>query len=172
MIKKIDTIAGRVWKVLAYILGALMFALVVIVFWQVVCRFVLRSSSGWTSEISTLIFVWATYLGAALAIRSGSQISMTLIVGKVGRPVKQIIQIIAAIICEIFYGVFTAAGVAAVIKFSATTTASLRIPMPWAYGAFVVSGIIMLVFGIGEIGSPIIALIRKEDKITEEKEEN
>lgn len=161
--KTLDKAAGFVWKVLAYLLAIMMLGLVVIVFWQVICRFVLRGSSGWTSEASTFLFVWATYLGAALAIRSGSQISMTLIVVKTKRPVKQIIMTIAAVICEIFYGVFTAAGIAAMKKFADVSSPALRIPMPWAYGAFAVAGIIMLFFGIGEIIKPIRELIAPAD---------
>lgn len=160
-LRKIDKIAGYVWKVLAYILAAMMLALVVIVFWQVICRFILKISTLWQSEISTIIFIWSTYLGAALAIRAGSQISMTLIINKTKKPVREIIMIIAALVSEIIYVVFTAAGIAAVNKFAGATTTGLNLPMPLVYSSFVVSGIIMIIFGIGEIIKPILSLAGK-----------
>ena len=74
-------IMDALWKFWAYFLAMLLALLVVIVFYQVVCR-AMQFSNSWTQEISTLLFVWATYLGAALAIRNGSQISMTLLLTK------------------------------------------------------------------------------------------
>ena len=153
-------ILGKAWKVLACILAILMGALVLIVFWQVICRFVLKDSTGWTGEISTLIFVWATYLGAALAIHQGSQISMTLLVVKAKRPLRQIIVLIQALVCEVFYAVFMMAGIQAMQKFANVTTPSLNLPMPVAYSAIAVSGAIMLLYGIGEIIKPILELAR------------
>jgi len=160
-IRKLDKTAGRVWKILAYILAFLMLALVIIVFWQVICRFILKISTLWQAEISTIIFIWATYLGAALAIRAGSQISMTLLINKSHKPVREIIMLIAAVITEVIYVVFTFAGIAAVQKFASTTTSGLRLPMPVVYWSYVVSGVIMILFGIGEIIKPILSLAGK-----------
>lgn len=160
-LKKLDKAAGFVWKILAYILALMLLALVVIVFWQVICRFILKTSTLWQSEISTLIFIWATYLGAALAIRSGAQICMTLVINKTKKPVREIIQLLSALICEVIYVVFAAAGFAAVHKFGGATTTGLGLPMPVVYYSFVVSGIIMILFGIGEVIKPILALAGK-----------
>ena len=88
------------WKFFAYLLAVLLALLVAIVFYQVVCR-ALALSNSWTQEISTLLFVWATYLGAALAIRSGAQISMTLLLTKTRGIPRECIALIAAVICEV-----------------------------------------------------------------------
>ena len=138
------------WKFWASILAVLLALLVAIVFYQVVCR-ALEVSNSWTQEISTLLFVWATYLGAALAIRHGSQISMTLLLTKTRGRLRGCIALAAAVICEVFYGVFCWAGVAAMQIFAGVTSSALRIPMPWSYGAIAVSGVLMLLLGAAEI---------------------
>lgn len=143
-------ITDALWKFWAYFLAMLLALLVVIVFYQVVCR-AMQFSNSWTQEISTLLFVWATYLGAALAIRNGSQISMTLLLTKTHGALRACIALSAAIICEVFYGVFCWSGIAAMQTFVGVTSSALRIPMPWSYGAIAVSGILMLLLGSAEI---------------------
>ena len=133
-------IMDALWKFWAYFLAMLLALLVVIVFYQVVCR-AMQFSNSWTQEISTLLFVWATYLGAALAIRNGSQISMTLLLTKTHGALRACIALSAAIICEVFYGVFCWSGIAAMQTFVGVTS----------YGAIAVSGILMLLLGSAEI---------------------
>ena len=151
-----------IWKGLAYLLAFLMMALVAVVFYQVICRFLLRGSNGWTQEISTLIFVWATYLGAALAVHNGAQIAMTALLEELKYPVRQLLRLVSALICEAFYGLFCWAGLAAMRQFFYITTPALRIPMPWCYGALAFSGLVMLALGTVEIIKPVRALLRRE----------
>lgn len=156
--KRYFSVINFIWKVLAYVLAALLAALVVVLFYQVICRFLVRAGNNWTQEISTLIFVWATYLGAALAVHSGAQISMTLLLVKTKYPVRQGITLIAALICELFYVLLTWSGIAAMEKFSNTMSAALRLPMSWSYGAIAFSGVVMLLLGTVEIIKPILEL--------------
>lgn len=152
-------IAERVWKILAHILAFMLMALIAIVFWQIFCRYVIKASNGWTQEISTLVFIWATYLGAALAIRSGAQISVRVIVNKFKEPLHEIIVLIAAVICEVFYFVFTIAGILAMHIFVGVGTPALRMSMAIPYSAIAISGVIMIFFGIDEIIKPVKNLI-------------
>lgn len=70
------------WKVLDRALGALdkvvqalcVLCLTVVTFavsWQVIARYVTKSSSSWTSELATLAFVWLTMLAIAIGVRHG-----------------------------------------------------------------------------------------------------
>lgn len=157
------TIANKVWKILGYILAALFFAMMVVVFWQVFCRFVLKDSSGWTSEASMLIFVWTIYLGAALAIHSGQQIAMTILILKLKSPVKECVKILAAVLCEAMYVLLTWSAIVCIDKFARVTTPSLGLPMPIAYASMLVAGVVMIIFGIEEILKPIKALRERKN---------
>lgn len=163
------TIANKVWKILGYILAALFFAMMVVVFWQVFCRFVLKDSSGWTSESSMIIFVWTIYLGAALAIHSGQQIAMTMVVLKLKSPVREIVKILAALICELMYVLLTWSAIVCMDMFAKVTTPSLGLPVPIAYASMLVSGVVMVFFGIEEILKPIMAIREKKAAQADEK---
>ena len=52
-------------RLLALILGSL----VVIMFIQVFCRYVLNNSLSWSEELTKYLFVWMTFLGGALCLR-------------------------------------------------------------------------------------------------------
>lgn len=156
--KRYFKIIETIWKCLAYILAALMAALTLVVFFQILSRSIFKLETSWTQEVATLLFVWATYLGAALAIHNGSQISMTLLIVKTKPPMRQAISFLSALICEVFYGILLWAGIAAIQKFGHATTPALRIPMPWAYGAIAVSAVIMLVLGSVELIKPVLEL--------------
>lgn len=153
--KKYTQVADAVWKILAYALSAMMAALVVIAFWQILCRYVFRSSNGWTQEISTLLFVWTTFLGGVLAIRSGSQIAMKVLVNRFPDRLRYFLTLLSAIVCEMFYFLLSFAGIKAIQLFMNTKTPALRISMAVPYGAIAFAGIAMLFFGIDEIAKPV-----------------
>ena len=47
---------------------------VILVFSQVVMRYVFQSSLYWSEELARYLFVWQTWLGASLAVREASHI--------------------------------------------------------------------------------------------------
>lgn len=148
----------KAWKILAYIVGAIFFIMLCVITWQVICRFILNNSSGWTSEVTMILFVWLIYLGAALAIHDGSQIAMTVVLTKLKAPAKQYFLLLKATICEIMYILLTVSGALCISSFSHVTTPGLGLPMPLVYSCFCVSGVLMCLFGIEEFVKPIIAL--------------
>src|SRR4051812_34870814 len=49
-------------------------AILVLVNFQIPCRFVLSISVPWTEEVSRLLFIWLAYVGAAIGMREGTLI--------------------------------------------------------------------------------------------------
>ena len=94
------------------ILVAMFFVLVVVIFLQVVMRFVFNNSLSWTEALARLLFVWLTWLGVSIGAREGEHIKITALVEKLPFKLAQIVNIISEIavivICAvtIYYGVF------------------------------------------------------------------
>ena len=61
--------------------------LVAIVFWQVICRFVLELPSPWTEELARLLVVWITYLGIAEVEAKRDGIRTLFIIQKLPIPI-------------------------------------------------------------------------------------
>lgn len=61
--------------------------LVAVVFWQVICRFVLEIPSAWSEELARLLVVWITYLGIAEVEAKRDGIRTLFIIQKLPIPI-------------------------------------------------------------------------------------
>lgn len=60
-----------------------MAAMAAVISGEVFCRYVLNSSIYFSEELSRFCFIWAGFLGASLATRSGGHIGVALLVERV-----------------------------------------------------------------------------------------
>ena len=58
--------------------------MVVLVALQVLLRYALNTSLGWTDETSRLAFVWSIFLGIPLGVRRGSHIGIEFLTARIG----------------------------------------------------------------------------------------
>lgn len=146
------TILNKITKVIANFLGglaAIMTAgMVAILTWQVICRYILKNSSGWTSELTMILFVWSSMLGAAWAVKAGGHVAMTMLINKFKGRFKAAVQLVAMLVCEIFFYVVFRGGLTMTLKLSRASTPQLGIPMSYVYSAYVIGGACMLIFGL------------------------
>lgn len=71
---------------------------VVIIFMQVVMRYVFNSSLSWSEEAAKYLFVWLIWLGTSIAAKDQSHIALELVSGRLrGRP-KYVLSIVVKII--------------------------------------------------------------------------
>lgn len=123
------------------ITGIMLFAMVFIVFIQVIMRYLMGHSISWSEELTRYMFVWMIYAGVNLGIRSGIQIKIDVVdmifkgdAIKVVRIVQHLLTIVAIL--------FAAYGSIMLIKVGfRATSPSLHVPM-W---------IMYLVFPVGFI---------------------
>lgn len=84
-------------------LSRLLIALIaVIVFAQVISRYVFSRAITWSEELSTIAMVWAVYLGAAIAIRKRFHIRILVLVRLMSRPMAVATVIIGDILFLFF----------------------------------------------------------------------
>jgi TRAP-type transport system small permease protein len=79
---------------------------VIVVFAQVVMRYVFNSSFDWADEVSRLAFVWTIFLGIPLGIRDGVHVGIELLVTRLPAVVRQAVSRLMSI---------TAAGMMAIV---------------------------------------------------------
>lgn len=60
------------------IIVALMAAMSLIIGLQIFMRYVMGASLSWSEELSRYLFIWATYLGIAYAVRKDAHIRVTM----------------------------------------------------------------------------------------------
>jgi len=66
---------------LDYTCGVLLIVMTVVCFFQVVGRYLLLIQAiGWAEEFSRLCFVWAVFLGAAVAVQRGTHLGVEVLI--------------------------------------------------------------------------------------------
>lgn len=68
---------------------------------EVVVRYITKTSLGWPAELPNFMFPWLVMSGIVLAAQHGAHISVTLLLGKIGRGAQRFLllgmQVVAAL---------------------------------------------------------------------------
>ena len=140
--KKLSRYTNRFGEVM---LVLFLSALTIVVFLQVLFRYVFNLPLFWTEETARYCLIWASMLGAGYALRHGQHIAVTYIVdrlpGGLYWATVRLAQIgVLAIIVVILWG-----GVELVSITQHQTSPALRIPMAYPYLAMPTGALFMLV---------------------------
>ena len=86
----IDKGASAYCKLLEVLLVALLLAMVVMVFGNVVLRYAFNSGITVSEELSRWAFVWMTFLGAIIAVKESGHLGTDMLVGRLGTTGKKV----------------------------------------------------------------------------------
>jgi TRAP-type C4-dicarboxylate transport system permease small subunit len=139
---KLSLFTNRIGEVL--LIGFLS-ALTIVVFLQVLFRYVFHLPLFWTEETARYCLIWASMLGAGCALRSGQHIAVSYMVDRLPAGLysatMRLAQIfVLAIIVVILWG-----GVELVFITRNQISPALRIPMSYPYLAMPTGALFMLV---------------------------
>ncbi len=73
---------GRGVRILSLIAAFFLAAAVILAFTQVVLRFVFNNPQAWAEEVGRYLFVWVTFIGAAVAVAHDSHIRVDALIQK------------------------------------------------------------------------------------------
>src|SRR5690625_5253700 len=127
VIKLVDKInSGGKWAL------AIMFAVMsIIVFLQVIFRFLLKSPLPWSEELARYLMIWITFLGAGVITRSKGLIMVEAIVKALPLILQKIISYILLVITIAFTLIVFYYGVKMIGVTSHQSASTLPIPMAW-----------------------------------------
>lgn len=119
---------------------------VVLVFIQVVMRYVFNSSISWSEELCRYIFIWQVWLGASLAFRDNQHISISMIRDKLNGRAQAIYNLIGNLITFGFNIFLTVYGFQLVGKMiqRGVLSSGMRIPLYFIYLSVPLSALIIL----------------------------
>ena len=130
-------------KAIGYLIAAMLAVMVVLVFGNVVMRYAFNSGFTISEELSRWLFVWLTFLGAVVALRSNSHLGTDMLVGRLGPAGKRICMGIAlALMLYCLWLLFKGSYDQTIINWS-STSAVMEVSMAWFY----LAGMVMAVLG-------------------------
>ncbi len=134
-------------------------AMVVVIFIQVIMRYVFDNSLVWSEEFGKFMFIWITWLGISLGERYGEHIKITMLVDRLPFKIAQLCNILSEIIVIGICLVTFYYGVSLVGSQWGTHYTGIRISVSWGYLAVVIGcGLMMIRSVVGTVYS-IRALI-------------
>lgn len=111
----------------------MLFVMVVVVFMQVLFRFVIDQPLAWTEEVARYLLVWITFLGAAYAMSVKAHPSVEVFVERVNPKFRKVLLVLSTIFSVIFFVVIIGQSIEMVSRSMLQTSAVLQIPMGYVY---------------------------------------
>lgn len=124
-----------------YILIALSIFTVVVIFSQVVMRYVFNSSLSWSEEIARYGFIWLIYIGVSYGVKKRKHLRVDAITMLFEEKGTAVIKMIANILFLIFALVIAYYGLDIVTKIT-RESAALQIPMEYVYASLAIGMIL------------------------------
>ncbi len=120
-------------------------AMVVIVFLQIIGRYVLFWSLPWSEELSRYLMIWMAYIASNVALYKGLHVSMRAFLNILSEKNRNYLFFVMNFGILLFLTVVIFYGYKNIIIVSNQTTPVLGISMGWAYAAVPFGCLLMLV---------------------------
>ena len=127
----------------------------ILVFIQVVMRYVFRNSLSWSEELARYIFLWLSWIGASYAVKERSHFRVEMFADMLRGKARKTFELFVLLVWFAFC-VFLAYQGSMITRHLLTRgqiSAAMEIPMAWAYASVPV--------GSGLMGLRLIVEIRK-----------
>lgn len=116
-----------------WLLIALLAAMVVIVFANVVMRYVLGTSVIWSEEVARHLMIWLTFLGSGLALRTGAQIGIESLQDALPQSAARALRALLAVAMLLLFVLLAWYGVDYALRTRFQISAALNISMMYVY---------------------------------------
>ena len=123
---------------------ALFAAILVVMILQVAFRYVLNSPLTWTEELARILYIWACYLGAPVALRRGNHVTIVFVAERLPTAVARLVGLGIQGISLVFFLVLAILG--AILAAKSHSVEAITLPIPWSliYAAAPLSAALMI----------------------------
>lgn len=137
---------SREWNIWDVTVAVLTGLLAIVVFLQVVTRFILKVPMPWTEEVTRILFVYIVFLGAGLGMRSRGHVNVDFLVSKASGRLRLIWDSLVDIIVGVLLVAWVVLGLQFVFRSVDQVTPYLRLPISIMYFSIPLSAAIMLYY--------------------------
>lgn len=138
------------FKVQIFIVSIFLSLLVICVIIQVVARFLFNTGLAWTDEISIFSFLWASLIGAAIAVETSNAHLIDFFINLLPKDIKKIVSIFVVFLLVICLLILIKYGIDLCLLVHFQRSAVLNMPMSYMYACLPISALFMLVSSIFE----------------------
>jgi TRAP-type C4-dicarboxylate transport system permease small subunit len=139
----LDKLLNGFEKVLETICKVFVGAIVLILFYAVIMRYVFHKPPAWSIEVSRFMFLWMVMCGAALVTREKSHIEIEFIVNLIPEKIRFFWINLLRLIMLGFCGILIFYGLKILPIVGQANTPTLEMSMGWLYASVPAGGILM-----------------------------
>ncbi len=136
----------RVTWLIERLLMILSGAIALVVFLQVVFRYLLHQPLFWSEELPRYLLIWMSFLAAALAQKHDAHINIALGLSPLSVRARQVVRIITDLVILGFLGMLVYSGGLVVNITAHHRSTALQLPMGVVYAALPVSALLMMLY--------------------------
>ena len=144
----LEWVCGAIEKIINFIIIVCLMMMTVVIFYQVVLRYVFNSSNIWAEEFARYAFIWVVLLGAASALRRFQHIRIDFVVNMLPERGQKLIGFINYVLIVGFLLTLIKYGIAISMKTTHQISAGLHIPMSFMYLSIPIGAALMLLFTV------------------------
>jgi TRAP-type transport system small permease protein len=97
---------------------------------QILCRYVVNAPLVWTEELARYLYIWAVYLGAAVALRRGNHIVVTLVAERLPPTTARVVTLGGQALALFFLVELAVQGIRLAARVH--TVSAITLPIPWS----------------------------------------
>ncbi|AKR54422.1 Tripartite ATP-independent periplasmic transporter, DctQ [Devosia sp. H5989] len=112
---------------------------------QIVMRYVLGLPTGWTNELTVILWLWLVLFGCAFVVREDEEIRLDLIYSAAPAPARRVMKIVSAVALVSMFAISLPAVIDYVGFMKVQKTAYLKIRFDYLYSIYVVFVLAMIV---------------------------
>lgn len=129
-----------------WFLAILMMFIAVLTFYQVFMRYIFNNAPSWSEEIVRFMFIWSTFIAAAVGIKEHIHIGIDVFVKLLPEKLQKIVQT-GVYFSIIFFSVYMIKyGWAVTLMTRRQSSPALGIPMSWIYISVPIMGLLLILY--------------------------
>lgn len=136
----------RLTRIVERLLIGLSAAIALVVFLQVLFRYLLQQPLFWSEELPRYLLIWMSFLAAAVAQRDEAHINITLVVNRLPAGGRRLAHLAANALMLAFLGVLIYSGSLVTRITVAHRSTALQIPMAAVYIALPLGAALMALY--------------------------
>jgi TRAP-type C4-dicarboxylate transport system permease small subunit len=145
MTPSLGRIGARLYALAEAVLAAMLAVMFFAFLLQVFFRYVLNWPTGWTNELSAMLWIWIVLWGAAFVLTEQEEMRFDLIYASVGPRARSIMFLVSAAALLFLYAVSFPAVLDYVTFMKVQKTAYMKVRFDWLFSIYVVFVVAVIV---------------------------
>ncbi len=159
----IEKILDWISKIAEFVACIMLAAMCLMVFANVLTRFVLHFAIPWSEELSRFAQIWSCFLGAAILYREDGHMGLDILVKAVPKQVARVIAIIVDLITMYLVYLIGTGGYELAKAQAAWKTPATGLSWAWVFAVIAISMGCTMIFAVDKLVWHVISLVKNED---------